>query len=494
MKRVEDRFIVAGVYAVALFMDLLDSTIVNVALPTFAKDFRAGTTAIEWVVTGYLLSLAAFIPVSGWAGDRFGTKRTLLVSLGIFTVGSLLCSLAWSLESLVAFRVIQGIGGGMLTPVGAAMLYRAFPPEERARVSSILTVPAVLAPASGPLIGGYLLQVTSWRALFWLNVPIGLLLVVASWRWLREQRQDYPGRFDAPGFVLAALGLSAVLNGLARAGDRGLADPGALAFVLGGAAILAVFAVLELRTAEPMLDLRLFREPLFARGITVQLFAFGAQFGTLFLLPLLLQTERGLSPLESGLTTFPQAIGVMLLSPMAGRIYRRVGPRRLAAVGLTLAGVTTLAMMGVDLQTDLWWIRALMLARGGGFALSLIAMQTATFARVPRPSMGRGTAIYSVTRQVGVSLTVAILATVLSGQLLARGAALGEPSSQIGAVVAFHAAFGAAALLAFIAAIGALLVDDRRAAGTLGRENASMGAAGGNRTGERGIESLGVTR
>jgi EmrB/QacA subfamily drug resistance transporter len=467
MQRIEDRFIVAGVYAVALFMDLLDTTIVNVALPTFARDFRASTTAIEWIVTGYLLSLAVFIPVSGWAGDRFGTKRTLLFALGVFTAGSLLCSLAWSLESLVAFRILQGIGGGMLTPVGAAMLYRAFPPEERARVSSIITVPAVLAPASGPVLGGYLLQVTGWRALFWVNVPIGLGLLAVSALWLREQRQTNPGRFDPLGFGLAALGLAALLNGLALAGDRGLTDPRAVTFVLGGSIILAAFAVVELRTAQPMLDLRLFREPLFARGIMVQLFAFGGQFGTLFLLPLLLQSERGLSPLQSGLATFPQAVGIMLVTPVAGRIYRQVGPRRMAAVGLGVAGLATLAFVHVDLQTNLWWIRALMLARGGGFALSLIAMQTATFATIPRPSMGRGTAIYSVTRQVGVSLAVAVLATVLSSQLLARGVALGDPAGQAGAVAAFHLSFVAAALLAFLAALGALRVDDRLAASTL---------------------------
>ena len=176
----------------------------------------------------------------------------------------------------------------------------------------------MLAPASGPLIGGYLLQATTWRVVFWLNVPIGLVALVVSTLQLREQREDNPGGFDLWGFVLAAVGLSSVLYGLAQAGDRGVADPRAIAFTLGGAAILVAFVIVELSVAQPMLDFRLFRDRLFANGIAVQIFAFGGQFGALFLLPLLLQTERGLSPLESGLTTFPQAVGIMLIAPWPG--------------------------------------------------------------------------------------------------------------------------------------------------------------------------------
>src|SRR6266567_879698 len=221
MKRVQYKYLVAGVYAVALFMGLLDTTIVNIALPTLSSTFHAGATTIEWVITGYLLSLAVFIPVSGWAGDRFGTKRTLLFALTVFTAGSLLCGIAWSIGSLIAFRVLQGVGGAMLTPVGAAMIYRAFPPLERARASSIITVPAVVGSASGPIIGGYLLQAYSWRAVFWINVPVGLL----------------------------------------------------------GLATLLTFVVVELNVADPMLDLRLFRDSLFRWGNAAQFFGFGAQFG-----------------------------------------------------------------------------------------------------------------------------------------------------------------------------------------------------------------------
>ena len=175
MKSIPYKYIVGIVFVFGLFMDLLDMTITNVALPTLATDFHTDTTTIEWVVTGYLLSLAVFIPVSGWAGDRFGTKRVFMFALTVFVTGSALCGLAWNDTALIGFRVLQGIGGGMLTPVGTAMLFRAFPPSERAMASALLSIPAVVAPATGPVLGGYLVEFQSWRWIFWVNVPIGTL-------------------------------------------------------------------------------------------------------------------------------------------------------------------------------------------------------------------------------------------------------------------------------------------------------------------------------
>src|SRR5439155_11896316 len=198
MKRIEYKYIVGVVFVFGLFMDLLDMTITNVALPTLKFDFSTSTTTIEWVVTGYLLSLAIFIPVSGWAGDRFGTKRTFMFALAMFTLSSFLCGLAWNIESLIAFRVLQGVGGGMLTPVGTAMLYRAFPPSERARASSILAVPAALAPTMGPVLGGYLVEFQTWRWIFWVNLPVGLVALAISALFLREQREATSGRLDVP--------------------------------------------------------------------------------------------------------------------------------------------------------------------------------------------------------------------------------------------------------------------------------------------------------
>ena len=269
LKRVEYKYLVAALYAVALFMDLLDTTVVNVALPDLSRSFRV-QSGIEWVVTGYLLSLAVFIPVSGWAGDRFGTKRTFQFAFCVFTLGSLACSLAPSFDGLVAARVLQGVGGGMLTPVGATMLYRAFSPHERARVASIIMVPAVLAPACGPIVGGYLVQAYDWRAIFWLNLPVGILGLAFGSVFLREQREESAGRLDIAGFVLGGAGLAAVLYVLARAGDHGFGDAQVVTIGLAGLACAAMFVLVELQQRQPMLDLRLFSDSLFRSGNSVQ--------------------------------------------------------------------------------------------------------------------------------------------------------------------------------------------------------------------------------
>ena len=467
MRRIEYKYIVAAVFVIGLFMDLLDSTVVNVALPALGHQFHAGTSTIEWTITGYLLSLAVFIPVSGWAGDRFGAKRTFLFALTVFTLGSALCGAAQSIDQLIAFRILQGIGGGMLTPVGSAMLYRAFPPAERARASSILIVPAVLAPSSGPIVGGWLVTYASWRWVFYINLPIGVLGLLVAGLLLREQREPNAGRLDPIGFVLSAVGLSSLLYALAQAGDRGFGDARVLAFGLAGVALLTAFVLFELRTVRPMLQMRLFGNRLFAAANVVQLFAMGGQFGMLFLMPIFLQTERGMTALQSGLTTFPQAIGIILMTPFVGRIYPRVGPRRTAAFGLVIAALGTFGLATIDLQTSAWAIRGYMLLRGLGFAFSLIAIQTAAFATVTGEQTGRATAIYSVNRQIATSFVVALLATVLDASLTAHRAALGNPRLAAGAVTAFHAAFLVAALIVAAGVAAVLLIDDRLAAGTM---------------------------
>src|SRR5689334_11476194 len=189
-------------------MDLLDTTIINVALPTLGRKFDAGTTTLEWVVTGYLLSLAVWIPTSGWVGDRFGTKKTFMFALAMFTLGSALCGLAQSIEQLIAFRILQGVGGGMLTPVGMAMLFRAFPPQERASASAILAVPTLIAPMLGPILGGWLVDGPGWRWIFYINLPVGVAGFLAAALLLREHREERPGRFDPWGFLLSGGGLA----------------------------------------------------------------------------------------------------------------------------------------------------------------------------------------------------------------------------------------------------------------------------------------------
>jgi EmrB/QacA subfamily drug resistance transporter len=468
VRRLEYKYIVGAVFVIGLFMDLIDMTIVNVALPTFVKDFDASTTTVEWVVTGYLLSLGVFIPVSGWAGDRFGTKRTFMFALAMFTLASLLCSLAWNIHALIAFRVLQGVGGGMLTPVGTAMLFRAFPPAERAAAAALLAIPTTVAPASGPVLGGYLVEYQSWHWIFLLNIPVGLAGLLVAFLFLREEKQPNPGRLDVPGFFLSAAGLATLLYALAEAGSRGFDDTRVLAAGLPGLALIATFCLVELRTAEPLIDVRLLRDSLFRAANTVQFAGFAGYAGTLFLLPLLLQAEMGFSPLESGLITFPQAIGVAVMVLPVNRLYKRVGPRRLVMIGTVLGTLSTLAFLLVDLNTSRWWIQFIMLVRGFSFAFALVPIQAVAFATISSEDTGRASAIFNAGRQVAASFGVALMGTVLTNRLTHYAAVpLGNPFARHGALLAFHDAFLAASIVVALAILAALLIIDRKAAHTM---------------------------
>ncbi|MEX0682971.1 MAG: MDR family MFS transporter [Dehalococcoidia bacterium] len=466
--RLEYKWIVGIVFVFGLFMDLLDMTIVNVALPELADsldvDPRSAATDIQWVVTGYLLSLAVFIPVSGWLGDRFGTKRIFMTALFLFTLASFACGMAWNLESLIAFRVLQGVGGGMLTPVGTAMLFRAFPPHERAKGAAILMIPMVVAPASGPVIGGYLVEYHTWRLIFLINIPVGLLGLLFAGLFLHEEKQEAPGRLDLPGLGLAAVGLGALMYALAEAGRKGIDDPSVMLLGGMGLAVIGLFVVVEYFTKEPMIDVRLFTNKLFTAANVVQIVGFAGLMGGLFMVPLLLQSEMGMSPFESGLTTFPQAIGIVMMVQVSSRVYGRFGPRRLLMFGLTGVTLTTLAFLWVDLGTNQWWIRLIMFLRGCSFSFIILSLQTATYATIRPEMMGRASAVSNAGRQVGASFGVALLATILTSRLSAHDTSLGPAGDSGAALTAFHEAFVAAAVLTMLGAVAALLVSDKEAA------------------------------
>ncbi len=460
------KWLVAGVFVLTLFVVLLDQTITNVALPTLRHVFGSTTTETTWVVTGYLLSTAVSIPVSGWLGDRWGSKPTFLVALAIFTLGSLCCGLATSLATLVVFRVMQGIGGGLLTPVGSAMLFRAFAVQERARVASLITIPSVVAPALGPIVGGYFVQAVSWHWIFLLNVPIGIVGLALASRGLPNYRVIGTGRLDIAGFFLAGGGLTALIYALAEVGPRGFTDSQVLWGAASGTILLTCFLFVELRQAHPLIDVRLFTERLFLTSSLILFFVQGGFFGITFLLPQLLQVERGFSPLDSGLTTFTTSIGIMMGSPLVGRLYRPIGPRRLVMGGLTLAGIVAVALHFTGMHTDPWVIRGQMGLLGIAFGFVFIPLQTISFARIAPERLGQASAAYTAVRQIATSCGVAFIATVLSRSLTAQHAVLGSPTTQTGALQAFGTAFLAVALMN-VAGLGiALFISDRLAAAT----------------------------
>jgi EmrB/QacA subfamily drug resistance transporter len=458
------------VFVAGVFMDILDTTSVNVAIPTLAREFDATTSQIEWVILGYLLSLAVWIPASGWIGDRFGTKKVYLTALVLFTGASMLCGTANSIGELTFFRILQGVGGGMLVPVGTAMLFRAFPPIERAKASTVLIIPTVLAPALGPVVGGWFVTYHSWRWIFYLNVPIGILAFAIGFAGLREHREPTAGGFDLPGFVLSGLSLAGILFALSRGPADGWGSPKVV--IPGVVGVIALIALIYVETHidEPMLALRLFRERMFRNTNIVTALAFGSFAGLLFLLPLFLQELLGLTAIQSGLVTFPQAVGMILASQVVGRLYHSVGPRRLMVSGLFALSVVTVPLAFVQLDTSLWVLRGIMFVRGICMAFSFVPVQAASYANIEPVDTGRASAIFSAQRQVAASLGVALLATVLIEATHHYNDGATSPAALAnGSLDAFHLAFLAAAVGVVMAAFSALLIRDRDAASTMRR-------------------------
>ena len=254
---------VMTVYILGLFMTIIDGTMVNVALPRMAEDLGVGTTDIEWIAVGYLLTYAAVIPAAGWLGDRFGTRRVFITALVAFVATSLLCGIAQTLDQLIAFRVLQGLGAGLVTPVGGAMLYRAFPMADRAKAAIGVLSVAVIAPAIGPMLGGILVDTVSWHWIFLINGPIGAVAIFLAVIWLDETKQEAPGRFDIAGFVLSGASVGIFLYTLSIGPERGWFSTYTLTFAAVGIAAAIALVVIELRIPEPILTLRLFADRLF---------------------------------------------------------------------------------------------------------------------------------------------------------------------------------------------------------------------------------------
>jgi EmrB/QacA subfamily drug resistance transporter len=338
-----------------------------------------------------------------------------------------------------------------------AMLYRTFPPAERVAVGRILMFATILVPASGPVLGGFLIENFSWRWAFYVNIPVGLIAFAIGLLFLREHREPAPGRFDLPGFVLGGAGLGLVMFALSEGPQRGWSSAPIVASGLFGILALTAFVIVELRVPTPMVQLRLLRNNLFRTTLTVAFFASAAFIGTLFLVPLFLQVVRGASPLDAGLTTFPEAIGVIVSTQIVARLYPRVGPRRLMAGGLVWMATVIALLATFGIAGDPWLIRALMFGVGFGMAYVFLPNQAASLATISRADTGRATTFTNIQRQVGAALGVAVLSSVLAAT--GSGGA-GDPS-------AYRAAFFAAAGFALLASLLALRVPDAEAAETM---------------------------
>ena len=456
---------VMTVYILGLFMTIIDGTMVNVALPTMAEDFGVEAIDVEWIAVGYLLTYAAVIPAAGWLGDRFGTKRVFVTALVAFVVTSIACGLAQSLEQLIFFRILQGLGAGLVTPVGAAMLYRAFPMEERAKAAIGVLSVAVIAPAIGPMLGGILVDTVSWHWIFLINGPIGAVAVVLSATWLAETKLDTPGRFDVAGFVLSGATVSLLLYTLSIGPERGWFSPYTLTFAAVGTVCLVALIVIELRIPAPILTLRLLQDRLFRTINIAAALTYAGFFGMIFVLPLYLQSLRGYSAFESGVAQSPQAVGVFLVSNLLGkRLYRLIGPRRLMMVGTAATAAVTCLYATADLSTPLSTVAGWSFMRGLAVGLVFVSIQTAAYATTSMADTGRATSLFNTQRQVSYAAGVALAATVIAAVLPDAGSAAAA-ADRLGA---YQAGFLAVGLVMVPAVFVSWFIDDDDVAATRG--------------------------
>jgi EmrB/QacA subfamily drug resistance transporter len=421
--RLDHRIIViCAVVVIGSFMSILDTTIVNVALATLSRELHSPLHTIQWVATGYLVALAVVIPMTGWASERFGARRLWMVVVALFMAGSALSGLAWSAESLIVFRLLQGLGGGMIMPAGMTILAEAAGPQRIGRVMSVVGVPMLLGPVLGPVLGGVILQDLSWHWIFFVNVPIGVLALVLGSR-LVPRSDPRPGeRLDLRGLTLLSPGLALLVFGLSETSSQGgIGYVGAWGPVVAGIGLMAAFAWHALHPGQrrPLLDLRLFRFPGFAAASVAVLLVGAAVFGALLVLPLYFQVARGASTLDTGLLLAPQGIGAALVMPISGRLTDRVGGGIVASFGLVVMTVATIGLTRVGADTPYAVTSAILLVRGVGLGCSTMPSMAAAYASVSPADIPQATTTLNVFQRIGGSIGTALMAVILEDRIRA---------------------------------------------------------------------------
>jgi DHA2 family multidrug resistance protein len=398
---------------VGTFMVMLDQTVVNIALPKITTVFNVSVHETQLVVTSYMLALAVIMPATGYLSDTFGTKRMYLVTMALFTGGSLLCGLAWNNASLVAFRVIQGLGGGMMMPLSMTLLFKAVPPQQRNTIMGFYGLPLMLAPVLGPTLGGYLVEYVDWRVIFTLNVPVGAVGLFLGLTLLRESEYVTGLRFDLRGFVLSAIGFSALLLAFTDAASDGWTSPGILLRFGIGLSALALWVWVELTDEHPLLDLSIFKVRIFTLSAIVNFIVTLGMFGGMLLLPIFLQNLRGLGAAETGLILIFQVLPMTVMMPLVGRLIDKVGVRVMLLMGLPLVALTTLQFSRLDMTTSDATLRFWLLARGAAMGMVMMPSFTAGLNAVPLAQMSRASSLNNVLRQVFGAFGTAVVVTIL---------------------------------------------------------------------------------
>ena len=409
--------VVAAVVLLGAVMSILDTTVVNVAIDHLAVAFHATLTTIQWVITGYTLSLAAVIPLSGWAADRFGTKRIYMTSLVLFTLGSIASGLSWSAESMIVFRVLQGIGGGLIMPTVMTIMTRKAGPHRMGRVMGILGVPMLVAPIMGPILGGWLVDDVSWRWIFFINVPIGVVAFILALIVLDPDQPQPAHRLDWLGMALLSPGLAVFIYGLAESSTYGFGSLRSWGPTAAGVLLIGAWFVHSWRTANPLIDIRTFVHTRAGyAGTSFFLFAISV-FGTMLLIPLYYQAVRGDSALDAGLLMAPGGLGAMLLMPLSGKLTDRYGPTWLPATGLPLVAIGMIPFVFVGAHTSYVLLGSGSFVQGLGMGLAMMPNMTAAMQAVPPAAIARTSTGMNIIRQAGASVGTAILSVILASAI-----------------------------------------------------------------------------
>jgi EmrB/QacA subfamily drug resistance transporter len=409
------------IVASALFMENMDSTVIATSLPAIAADIGTSPLTLKLAITSYLLSLAVFIPASGWTADRFGARAVFSIAIGVFMIGSIGCALSQSVTHFVIARIIQGLGGAMMTPVGRLVLLRSIDKSALVSAMAWMTVPALIGPVIGPPLGGFITTYFSWHWIFLINLPIGCLGIYLALRYIDPIRSEDPERFDLLGLVLAGIGLAGIAFGLSVAGLNLLPWPIVAALVGIGTVSMTLYVIHARRTASPVLDFSLMRL-VTLRAAIIGGFLFRLGIGALpFLLPLLMQVGFGLSPFQSGMVTFGSAVGAMGMKTLAARIIRAFGFRNVMTVNAVVSSVFLAACALFTVTTPLMLILIILVVGGFFRSLEFTAINTVAYAEVETAQMSRATTLVSVNQQLSISAGVAIGAFSVESTMLMRG-------------------------------------------------------------------------
>jgi len=448
---------------------LLDTSIVNVAVNTIGRDLHTTVSSIQWVITGYLLSFGMVIPLSGWALARFGGRASWMFALSLFLIGSVASGASWSIGSLIAFRVLQGIGGGLLSPMLTTLIMQAAGGRSLGKIMATVSLPVAVVPILGPLVSGIIITNVSWRWIFYVNVPICLAALVLAWRGLAGAgppraasgtAQARP-RLDVIGLLLLCPALVGLLYGLAQLGSQhGAGDPDVWVPLTAGAILLAGFVAYALRAPAPLVDPRLFGARTFSGAAWLLFLAGLSIYGAMLLLPLYFQEARGYSALAAGLMMIPQGVGSILPRTIVGKLTDTIGPRPVTLAGVALAALGTIPFAVAGPHPSLALLVAALLVRGAGLGAATIAVMAGAFQGLPKASIPHASSATRIMQQVGGAFGAAVLAVILAGQ------ASGHGTGSSGIVTAFEHTFWWCLAFTALAVIPALLLPGRPAEST----------------------------